>query len=78
LAATTDAQWIESILISTVNKKVIDITTPGSSFIQRSVFAIEDGTLLNETEAKHLYDGKRLEMLNEDGSMDAVVAIDFF
>jgi len=42
LAATPDASWIESILISTVNKKVIDIVTPGSSFVQRSVFAIED------------------------------------
>jgi len=41
LAATPDASWIESILISTINKKVIDITTPGSSFVQRSVFAME-------------------------------------
>jgi hypothetical protein len=45
LSATADASWIESILISEVNKHVIDITTPGSSFVQRSVFAMdaEDG-----------------------------------
>ena len=41
LAATPDASWIESIVISTVNKRIIDITTPGSSFTQRSVFAME-------------------------------------
>ena len=41
LSATADANWIESILISTVNKHVIDIQTPGNSFVQRSVFAME-------------------------------------
>jgi len=45
LAATPDAKWIESILISTMNKYIVDITTPGSSFVQRSVFAMEDGTI---------------------------------
>lgn len=44
LAATTDAAWIESIFISTMNKHVVDITTPGKSFIQRSVFGIEGKT----------------------------------
>jgi hypothetical protein len=41
LSATSSSEWIESIIISTVNKAIIDITTPGSSFVQRSVFAME-------------------------------------
>ena len=41
IASTSDASWMESMLISAANKDIIDIMTPGSSFIQRSVFAIE-------------------------------------
>ena len=41
IASTADASWMESMLISAANKDIIDIMTPGSSFIQRSVFAIE-------------------------------------
>jgi len=33
LAATNDANWIESIIISLMKKEVIDINAPGSSFI---------------------------------------------
>ena len=85
LAATPDASWIESIIISTVNKRVIDITTPGSSFTQRSVFAMEgkgksgegliqgDGSMSNT-----INNGQRLQMLNNDGSMDAVITMDYF
>ena len=41
IAALSDAKLIESILISHVDKNVVDITTPGNSFVQRSVFAME-------------------------------------
>lgn len=83
LSATSDASWIESIVISTVNKHVIDITTPGSSFVQRSVFAIEngegEGSIQSDVDMdKTINGGKRLEMINEDGSMDAVISINFF
>lgn len=81
LAATPDATWIESILISTVNKKIIDIVTPGSSFTQRSVFAMDaqngEGKILADTDT-NLYGGKRLQMINSEGSMDAVISIDYF
>jgi hypothetical protein len=33
LAATSDANWIESIIISLMKKEIIDINAPGSSFI---------------------------------------------
>ncbi len=80
LAATPDSHWIESIMISHVNKRVIDIRTPGNSFVQRSVFATEskfsvkDGSIQGATQ----YNGQQLQMINEDGSMDAVVSLDYF
>jgi hypothetical protein len=83
LAATPDASWIESILISTINKRIIDIVTPGSSFVQRSVFAIEgssgEGSIQSDANmAPTINGGKKLQMLNEDGSMDAVISMDYF
>ena len=74
LAATTDAAWIESIFISTMNKKIVDITTPGKSFIQRSVFAMEGDSNLSPT----LNRGNKLQMINEDHSMDCILSIDYF
>nr|DAP32994.1 MAG TPA: hypothetical protein [Caudoviricetes sp.] len=41
LAATSNSNWIESILTSSINKRVIDIATPGAPFIQRSVWGME-------------------------------------
>ena len=85
LAATADSSWIESIIISTINKRVVDIITPGSSYIQRSVFAIEgksgvgEGVIKgDENLDKEINNGERLQMINEDGSMDAVISIDYF
>lgn len=84
LAATQDSSWIESILISTINKKIIDIITPGNSFVQRSVFAIENsqtkgGAILSDKNmAPTINNGNKLQMINEEGSMDAVISIDYF
>lgn len=78
IAATSDASWMESMLISAANKDIIDITTPGSSFIQRSVFAIEGKNGEGTIQGQEIYNGKRLQMINEEGSMDAVISIDYF
>lgn len=83
LAATADASWIESILISTINRRIIDIVTPGSSFVQRSVFAIEggenEGSIQSDKDmSPEINNGERLQMINEDNSMDAVVSMDYF
>ena len=74
LAATNDASWIESIIISLMKKEVIDINAPGSSFIQRSVFAIEEGGNPHLS----INDGKKLKMINENGSMDCILSMDYF
>lgn len=84
LSATSSSEWIESIIISTVNKAVIDITTPGSSFIQRSVFAMEGSSVeggsiqVDSNMDVTINNGNKLQMINENGSMDAVISIDYF
>lgn len=73
LAASCDASWIESIVHSQVYKKVIGVSTPGTSYIQRSVFATEGSEA-----AKKLYNGKPLMIKNNKNSMDCVLSMDFF
>jgi len=41
LGAISNANWLESVLISYINGEVIDIETPGAAFIQRSVYGME-------------------------------------
>lgn len=79
LSAVGNASWVESILISKINSDVIDINLPGTSFTQRSVFAIEDGSLQSDKNMSlSINNGKRLQMINSEGTMDSVISIDFF
>lgn len=90
LAAQSDPHWIESILTSALNKRIVDVKTPGNAFYQRSVFAME-GHIVSDDEYdtlpaaarkiinwQTLNEGKQLQFINNDGSMDAVVSIDYF
>lgn len=76
LNAVSNMAWVESILVSVINKNVIDINLPGNAFYQRSVFGMEG--LLGDDERPVLANGKPLQMINEEGSMDAAVSLDFF
>lgn len=90
LAAQSDPHWIESILTSALNKRIIDVKTPGNAFYQRSVFAMEGNVISNDEYDKlpaaakklinwqTLNEGKQLQFVNNDGSMDAVISIDYF
>lgn len=79
IAATQDSSWIESIFISAINKAIVNIPTPGNSFVQRSVFAMENSaTEGGSIQGTNKYNGKKLQMINEDHSMDAVISIDYF
>lgn len=85
LGAISNANWLESVLISMINKDVVDVNTPGAFFIQRSVWAMQgmkmfDGkkSVKGDLSNRSLYNGKRLQMVNEEGSMDCVLSIDFF
>lgn len=79
IAATSDSSWIESIFKSTIDKAIIKIPTPGNSFVQRSVFAVENSqTKGGKIEGRSVYNGHKLQMINKDKSMDAVISIDYF
>lgn len=72
LSAISQSGWIDSIIASYINKTIIDTKSPGSAYIQRSIFCMEgEGD-------KTIYNGKELKLINDDGSMDAVISIDFF
>ncbi|YP_010510088.1 DNA helicase [uncultured phage cr29_1] len=90
LSAQSDPHWIESILTSALNKRIVDVKTPGNAFYQRSVFAME-GHIVSDDEYDTLpaaarkiinwltlNEGKQLQFINNDGSMDAVISIDYF
>lgn len=77
LAACSDNNFVESSFISTINKKTIDIDLSGGSFIQRSTFGLEASSQSVVSDSM-LNNGKRLNLLNEDGSMDSIVSINLF
>lgn len=87
LDAVQSSNFLESKIISSINKSVIDTKTPGAAFIQRSVWGMEGSTLYDSRKGSIVGDddiapsingGKRLQMVNEEGSMDCVLSIDFF
>lgn len=81
IAATASSKWIESIIISNANKNIVDIMTPGTSFVQRSVFAMEDENRKNGEgfiKSADSYNGQELKMINNKHSMDAIVSLDYF
>ena len=82
LGAISNSSWIESVLISVINKEVIDVNTPGAFFIQRSVWGMEGQKMLDRSDGKilgaTLYNGKELQMINNKNSMDCVLSLDFF
>lgn len=87
LDAVQSSNFLESKIISSINKSIIDTKTPGAAFIQRSVWGIEGSTLYDSRKGNIVGDddiapsingGKRLQMVNEEGSMDCVLSIDFF
>lgn len=88
LNAISNSGWLESNVISAINKKVIDIETPGAAFIQRSVWGMEQSALFSRENGSIISDkdmspqingGQRLKMMNDkDGSMDCVLSVDFF
>lgn len=87
LDAVQSSNFLESKIISNINKSVIDTKTPGAAFIQRSVWGMEGSTLYDSRKGNIVGDddiapsingGNRLQMVNEEGSMDCVLSVDFF
>lgn len=87
LDAVQSSNFLESKIISSINKSVIDTKTPGAAFIQRSVWGMEGSTLYDSRKGNIVSDddiassingGNSLQMVNEEGSMDCVLSVDFF
>lgn len=87
LDAVQSSNFLESKIISSINKAVIDTKTPGAAFIQRSVWSMEGTTLYDSRKGNIVSDddiapsingGESLQMVNEEGSMDCVLSVDFF
>lgn len=75
LEALSNSGWIQSIITSLANKHIVDVNLPGSAYVQRSVYAMEDNTILGDNE---VYGIPKLHISNDRSSMDAVVSIDYF
>lgn len=81
-AAQSNLNWIQSIIASVVNKRVIDTNTFGNLFVQRSVWGMEGPTVVDDSLLDSyptpINGGERLKMINEEGSMDCIVSIDYY
>ena len=79
LAATSSRRWVESRLISYINKNVVDLNTPGGSAIQMSSFGFKATEKRKQSAIGYAFnDGKKLRFLNKDGSMDVMLSTNFF
>lgn len=63
ISALSDNKWLESIFISYINKRTIDIELPGGAFIQRSAFG-QEATQTSVITDNMLGDGKHLNLIN--------------
>lgn len=68
LAALPDSKWVETQLISTTNKRAVDIELPGGAYIQMSSFGVKQINVQSS----------RMLNLRDDGSMDAIISINLF
>lgn len=66
---------IDTLSAKRIQEDVVRIDSPGSAFIQRCVYGVEGPAKFGSLE---LNDGEELKVVNEDGSMDCVVSIDYF
>lgn len=85
LAAISRMGWIQSIITSFINKRLVEIHTYGNAFYQRSVWKMEYNTssILNDDNLPpDINGGQPLKMIIEEGNaqyaMDCVLTMDYF
>ena len=85
LAAISRLGWLQSIIVSFINKRIVEVHTKGNAFYQRSIWKMEadrssigDDTMLPD----EINGGKPLQTVIEDGpakgAMDCVLTMDYF
>lgn len=83
LEAMSSIDWIQSIIVSKINKEVCDINVKGNAFYQRPAWGVEGKPLILDDKVvdfakRGINNGEKLKVINNDGSMDAVISLDFF
>ena len=78
LEANPSRQFVQSKINSFVNKRIININTPGGSAIQMPHFGFRRTSKVVEQSEYALNRGNKLNFLNPDGSMDIILSSNFF
>lgn len=80
ISALSSRNWIESRIISLVNKLCVDINTKGGAAIQMPDFGFKKTSVveLGDMEISGFGDGKPLSFLRKDGSMEVMLTTNFF
>lgn len=78
IASLSTRNWIESKIISLINKEVIDVNTPGGSAIQMASFGFRSNEVWSEEKARPFNDGKKLSFDPDKGSMEVMLSTNFF
>lgn len=78
IASLSTRNWIESKIISLINKEVIDVNTPGGSAIQMASFGFRANQVWNEETARPFNDGKKLSFEPDKGSIEVMLSTNFF
>lgn len=80
IAALSVRNWIESKIISLINKEVIDVNTPGGSAIQMASFGFKANDVITDAneDTRPFNDGKKLSFDPKRGSMEVMLSTNFF
>ena len=78
IASLSTRNWIESKIVSLINKEVIDVNTPGGSAIQMASFGFRSNLVKDEKWARPFNDGNKLSFDPSKGSMEVMLSTNFF
>lgn len=70
ISGLSDNSWIESGLISMLNKSIVDVNLPGGMFIQMSSILYNRLAVTSDAQSE-----RKLNFANPDGTMDCVISI---
>lgn len=70
ISGLSDNSWIESGLISMLNKSIVDTNLPGGMFIQMSSILYNRIAVTSDVQNE-----RKLRFANTDGTMDCVISI---
>ncbi len=80
IAALSIRNWIESKIISLINKEVVDVNTPGGSAIQMAPFGFKGNQVISEqsNDLRPFNDGNKLSFDPDKGSMEVMLSTNYF